>query len=267
MKILPPRTPLPKNPTERSHSPEPANWDGGYRAYRPCLRWDFNFSCAFCLLHEADFFRTGKSRRSGLFSAEHVKLQSQDKAGRNDYRNCVYCCRYCNRARSIHPTSRGDDLLLDPSKVAWSDHFAIQDDELQPVTNDGDAGYTCEAYQLNDPLKTEFRRARRETIQRAVYCLTESAANIKRAHTLLDNQHLDDASRSVLVQLLQDLEQHQRSARMQLESYPVVPADADKSCRCEPQPDLSVAVELIEASLDSADLTSAAAAEFSATPP
>lgn len=64
MKILPPVTLPPRQPTTRRHEPKAAFGAEGYQAYRACLRWEFGFTCSFCLMHEADL--TGGRAVEGL---------------------------------------------------------------------------------------------------------------------------------------------------------------------------------------------------------
>jgi hypothetical protein len=58
MKILPPATQPPRQPTIRRHEPKPAQGEEGYQAYRPCLRWEFGFTCAFIAWGD-HFYRSG----------------------------------------------------------------------------------------------------------------------------------------------------------------------------------------------------------------
>ena len=50
MQVLPCRTQPPDRATELRHAPLAAK----YEAYRDCLRWEFGFTCAVCLVHESD---------------------------------------------------------------------------------------------------------------------------------------------------------------------------------------------------------------------
>jgi hypothetical protein len=54
-KILPPVTQPWPQVIVRQHKPPEAK----YKTYRACLRWEFGFSCAFCLLHETDLMPCG----------------------------------------------------------------------------------------------------------------------------------------------------------------------------------------------------------------
>src|SRR5437879_2619929 len=99
--MLPPQTHPPNEPIRRRHSPPRL----AYEEYRSCLRWEFGFTCAFCLLHEADFVEEG-ARGTGLMWIEHHVAQSADPALVDTYENCFYACRYCNGARRIAPVVR-----------------------------------------------------------------------------------------------------------------------------------------------------------------
>src|SRR5262249_29775139 len=98
-RILPSIARLSSAPIERRHAPA----SGGdharaYEQFRPCLRWEFTFSCAFCLLHEAQVCPEGAAG-SSQFWIEHLELQSERPDLRNSYANLVYTCRRCNLAR------------------------------------------------------------------------------------------------------------------------------------------------------------------------
>ncbi len=50
---------------ERRHTPRITRREGGYEDYRSCLRWEFDFHCAFCLCHEADLRREAEEGTKG----------------------------------------------------------------------------------------------------------------------------------------------------------------------------------------------------------
>jgi hypothetical protein len=163
MKILPTRTAPPDAPVKRRHAPRP----GAYKSYRACLRWDFGFTCAFCLLHEADLTEFGVERQ-GLTTIEHRILRSVDHALENEYANCYYACRFCNGARSTRAvTSPNGHRLLDPCADVWADHFIAAGDRLLPREGDADAAYTHETYNIDDRRRQVRRRARAETLDEA----------------------------------------------------------------------------------------------------
>ncbi len=177
MKILPPRTQPPSLPTQRRHNPQRARGAREYQAYRTCLRWDFGFTCAFCLLHEADFVRCAV-RGLGLFTAEHIEPQSVAVDRVNDYTNLVYACRWCNRSRSVASRTVDGSILLEPTQVAWANHFYIDSDELAPRADDPDALYTHAVYNLNDSRKIELRQHRYRVITGCLRLLQEGPASV-----------------------------------------------------------------------------------------
>mgnify|MGYP001050588417 CR=1 FL=1 len=65
MKLFPEWTELPTEPVRRMHAP---SVQPKYRSYVDCLRWDFGFTCPFCLMHEPDLTST--------FCVEHFEMQS-----------------------------------------------------------------------------------------------------------------------------------------------------------------------------------------------
>jgi hypothetical protein len=138
MKTLPPITLPPSHPMIRRHEPKPVRGEQGYQAFRACLRWDFGFTCAFCLSHEADLAGGRSIEGLGVMGVEHGLPQSKNPLRRNDYSNCFYACRYCNGARGIRARSVGEGSLLDPTQVAWSDHFYRSGDRLVPFEGDAD---------------------------------------------------------------------------------------------------------------------------------
>src|SRR5215218_8751592 len=99
MTILPAVTEPWSERIDRRHSPRVAKREGGYEDYRCCLRWEFDFYCAFCLCHEADLRREADegTKGTGNFSIEHFVTQECEPLFANVYSNCFYACRYCNR--------------------------------------------------------------------------------------------------------------------------------------------------------------------------
>jgi hypothetical protein len=180
MDVLPLHTHLTTNPIERRHNPRYASWEKGYRAYRPCLRWDFGFTCSFCLLHEVDFVLLG-TRGLPIFTAEHIELQSKDDTRANDYSNIVYCCIWCNRARGVIPRGREEYRLLDPTKDAWADFFKLKDDIFIALDQES-ALYTLGAYNLNDDRKVQLRAHRHTEISNLIRWITQWADHIQEIH-------------------------------------------------------------------------------------
>lgn len=156
MRILAPDVRLPRVGYGGAHAPP---LRASYRAFRPCLRWDFGFVCAACLLHERALGPEGW----GQTTAEHVFAQSEDESRVDDYSNLLYLCRRCNSVRKNRArTDRRGRRLLDPRIEPWADHFVVSGDRIEPRPGDADAEYTEWAYDLNDPMKVEVRRRWRE---------------------------------------------------------------------------------------------------------
>ena len=233
MRILPPILHPPKEPTRRRHKPRPATGKTGYQAFRDCLRWDFGFVCPFCLLHESDLVGGGGAERSGLTTVEHRVLQSADVSQRNDYNNCIYACRYCNRARSTTPIEQNGQKLLDPTVAAWANHFAAADDRLLPMADNVDASYTYETYDLDDPIKCERRRLRRELITNRISLLRDGPQELSALLGVAEElgraepeaaQHLLRVARRLREQLV--------CAPQDLSRFNAIPPDAPTECRC-----------------------------------
>jgi hypothetical protein len=165
MQILPPITNLPPTPVERRHNPQGA---ADYGQYRQCLRWDFGFTCAFCLLHEADLVEHG-AEGSALTWVEHRIPQSEDSSQANTYDNCFYSCRYCNRSRSVQAGMEWHRRTARPCE-AWGAHFQLVNDKVVPKRGDHNAAYTEKAYSINVGRKVATRRHRREVEPRRARC-------------------------------------------------------------------------------------------------
>lgn len=233
MKILPKAIAPSDAPINRVHAPKP----GHYGRYRPCLRWEFGFTCAFCLLHEADLFV--KAEGTGLLSIEHLESQHQQPARRNEYANTFFACRFCNRARGTKPRANptGMGSLLDPTITAWSSHFSLSDACLVATAGDDDATYTHYAYDLDDPRKVELRQAHALEIQQALKALEQfsslSAEIEKRLAKTMETER-----RTKLVSHLRVVRSSAQKARGILERFQPVPMDADPTCRCMNSPQL-----------------------------
>lgn len=235
MRILLERTEPPIKPTSRRHNPRQARGQAGYRKYRACLRWDFGFTCPFCLLHEADLAPGGCAEGTGLTWIEHILPQSSDETAKNKYPNCVYSCRFCNRARSNRPVDGPDGKLLDPTKEPWAKHFTLDEDQLRPTPGNADARYTYESYDLDDPRKVTLRRWRRKVISHHRAYLADRLAERTRLSSVLQQQIRDPAAIDEVSSLscrLQRLSEEIGHALDDLEGYAAIPEDAPTECRC-----------------------------------
>ncbi len=228
MRILPPRLAPWRIAIVRRHTPPAARGRRGYRTYRQCLRWEFGFTCPFCLCHEADFVPRG-AEGLGVTQVEHFVPVSHDGAGTNDYLNCFYICRFCNQDRGAAATIEPADgrRLLNPCSDVWYDYFVAEGDQLRPAAGSGDAAYTYAAYDLDDPRKIEMRRYRRETIEACLRLIESGRTVLER---LLDRAL--ETQEPALVAEAKVIEEAIRRAWQELESFKVVPRDARDSCAC-----------------------------------
>jgi hypothetical protein len=230
MKILPPATQPPRQPTTRRHEPKPARGEEGYQVYRPCLRWEFGFTCAFCLSHEADLAGGRSTEGLGVTGVEHGHLQGTDPVRRNHYSNCFYACRYCNGSRGSRPSTSTGRSLLNPTQIAWGNHFYRSGDRLLPFQGDVHAAYTHQVYDLDDPRKVEMRRLRRELITDRLAIFHQFPEDL---NWLLSETEASSPRRArEAIDLARRLRKAVLFALEELARFSAVPADAPSQCRC-----------------------------------
>ncbi len=229
MRILPPQLLPWRVALERRHDPPLARGRYGYRSYRQCLRWEFGFTCPFCLCHEADFAPRG-AEGLGITQVEHFVPVSDDEEGTNDYLNCFYICQYCNQDRGTAKTINPEDgsRLLNPCSAVWEGHFKVVEDRLRPVDGGDDAEYTHAAYDLDDPRKVEMRRYRRETVEACLTLIERGQPVLER---LLDRAL--DTQDPILIDEAKIIEEAIRRAWLELERFKAIPQDARDSCACQ----------------------------------
>jgi hypothetical protein len=228
-KVLPDVARLLTVPVERRHAPTTdAEHARAYEGFRPCLRWEFAFSCAFCLLHEAQVCPGGVVG-SSQFWIEHIEPQSQRPDLRNMYGNLVYACRRCNLARRARPrTDIRGRCLLDPCRDTWAAYFRHDGDQLRALTKD--AEYTSETYDINEPAKVTLRRDRREAIDESLHVLSTVPVLLEQLMARIDF-HPSDEQRMRL-EIAEQLHQALAAARRTLIQLSAVPPDASDDCAC-----------------------------------
>lgn len=167
-----------------------------YRRYRPLLRQDFLFRCAYCLRHE--FFVGGEA---GCSIDHHRPIAGPfarpDLAAA--YENLYWCCRECNENKGVTwPTEHEHASgwrFLDPCDVA-DDHDIHLHIDLQgnvnPITNTGQ--YTSDCLKLWRDQLAHYRAA-------IIRCTNEAT----RIRELLRTGDIPDAYREALESLLREI--------------------------------------------------------------
>lgn len=216
--ILPATTAPPTEPFARRHAPAPLKQN--YRVYRNCLRWEFGFTCAVCLLHELDFAQYG-AEGIGVTQIEHLEPQSIRPDLVANYSNLIYICRFCNGARSDSPVEDDDGRrLLNPAADAWAGHFEVTGDQIKPRQGDRDAEYTEEIYNINDARKVRLREKRRKRLTWLLGLLRDGP------DVPLALEKSGPTAAPLLRSVLLGVEE-------QVRDYAAVPPDAPTTCRCE----------------------------------
>ncbi len=197
-----------------------------------CLRWDFGFTCPFCLLHEADLSEHGATRE-GMLNVEHLARRETNPERQHDYDNAFLACRFCNSSRGRKPSTDADGrTLLDPTRAAWAAHFVWRNEKfLCPKPGDADAAYTWKTYALDDEKKVTRRQWRRESLP--IYrSAVEEFPDIIAAWHREARSTRDPAQAKSALDKARNLQRQVDIAVKVLIRFSVVPADAPERCRC-----------------------------------
>jgi hypothetical protein len=146
--------------TRRPNPPSYAN----YHLYKPFLRVDFKYRCAYCRLHEGDQYGGGFHN----FQIDHFRPHSLPAFTHliNEYSNLYYSCRWCNRAKwETWPSEqqRADGYeFVDPCKEdLYRAHCRLKEDgNLEGTTHPGE--YTVREIRLNRRM---FKRLRKRKVE------------------------------------------------------------------------------------------------------
>lgn len=135
-----------------------------YSHYRPYLRKDFQFQCAYCEMTEASVF--------GIlaFGVDHFRPKKLFPDLTLDYNNLYYCCNDCNRYKGpVWPSPERitegsffpDPCQCDPQQ----DHLRETEDcRFEPLTKAG--AFAMEVLRLNREPCLRFRRKRQSLRRR-----------------------------------------------------------------------------------------------------
>lgn len=228
MRTLPPVTKPWRTRITRRHEPTAGRGRRAHRRYRQCLRWEFGFTCVFCLCHEADLILHGVEG-SGETGTEHFVPVSHDEAAVNEYRNCFYACRYCNqdRAAQANVDPESGCRLLNPCHDSWEDHFRVTEDKLTPRDGDLDGLYTYRVYNLDHPRKVRMRRLREKAVRELLHLLLKG----RELHARLLERSIAEAD-PALIEEARLLALFLRRAGEDLERFEAIPYDARCPCIC-----------------------------------
>jgi hypothetical protein len=126
-----------------------------YGEYKPYLRVDFWYSCAYCTLSEAE-------ARAIRFTIDHYESRRAREDLLNDYSNLMYSCDECNMRkgdRSPPEAARRDGYrFFRPDQDIRSDHFERNEIWLREKTNTG--FFTINALDLNRKSLKRVRELR-----------------------------------------------------------------------------------------------------------
>jgi hypothetical protein len=139
---------------ERRHPPPDPVSD--YKLYREQIRADFNYTCFYCDVREAEL------GGQVSFHLEHYKPQGKFPDEANDYYNLVYACLYCNGHKLQYWPDIVQRLLreivLNPYQHDPSDHVDKTDWTWAKRSNLG--GWNIKRLWLNSKLKRDIRGRR-----------------------------------------------------------------------------------------------------------
>lgn len=111
VRSLPPAFGGPYIPSDRRHGPVYQD----YQSYRPWLRDEFEYRCAYCQTREAMVHALMN------FEIDHLIPQT-DPAGKSraaDYVNLVYACNACNRAKGKEALSKIEEATFHCGADGW----------------------------------------------------------------------------------------------------------------------------------------------------
>lgn len=221
----------------RIHAPFSNRGQLKYPAFKECLRWEFGFTCAICLLHEVHLVLPGTGAgKTGQMTIEHVVLKSTPDGAilRDTYSNCLLVCKFCNNARGDRHSHQnaGGTRLLNPVDDVWANHFDLVDDRLDPRSGDSNAMYTHHAYKMSDSIRTLRRQKLREKIDGLLTTLTEENKAILEIDARLASPSIDDNERQRLRSDRGRCSKRIDGDRRILLDLAGVPKDAPAVCRC-----------------------------------
>jgi len=131
-----------------------------YQDYRPWLRRDFLYSCAYCTMSEAE-------AEAIRFVIDHYEPVSARADLKDVYDNLMYCCDECNlrKGNRCPPDSARKEgfRFFRPDHDQHDAHFELNGVRLKPRSNVGE--FSIEAIDLNRALLRRLRELRGRATQ------------------------------------------------------------------------------------------------------
>ncbi len=183
---------------------------GSYTAYKPLLRRDFLFRCAYCLIHEGHF---GGLRN---FHIDHFQPKGKFPDLTLKYANLYYSCSVCNTTKGeVWPSPKevaagysfADPCAVDPYEM----HFRLDDDrKLRPNTKTGQ--YTIGHLRLNRRQLVNHRHRQEDAL-----------AKCREVRQLLESSEIPESTARKLREQLNQIEKYYADPPVPYESEDLLP--------------------------------------------
>jgi HNH endonuclease len=145
-------------PLVRKHAPVRSS---ALANFRPCLRLDFDFCCFYCLSGESE---VAPGRSHGGFEIDHFRPVSRFPQFSRTYRNLMWCCHACNRAKSdTWPTEqevKAGFRFHDPSREGLGIPIELRGVLVQPRGGSTIGAYVIDTLRLNSSVHQRIRNRR-----------------------------------------------------------------------------------------------------------
>ncbi len=145
-----------------------------YGEYKPWLRHDFFFSCAYCSMSEAE-------AQAIRFTIDHYEPKKARPDLVNEYDNLMYCCDECNERKGDRcppDSARADGhRFFRSDHDYWQEHFNRNGVRLEPVSKTG--SFTIDAIDLNR-LALRTLRGIRERLAQCNEQISQGVSALKR---------------------------------------------------------------------------------------
>ena len=208
-------------PLRIRHEPHPRY--GQYQRYKNDLRQDFDFRCAYCDIHEAEW---GGYRH---FHIDHLRPKRLFPWLQAEYSNLLYSCDICNCYKgsdwpSDRPTPETPGYL-DPCLYDFDSYFVVLDDGTVEAKEEAPR-YMVEALHLNRRQLRQLRsRRRREEVIHRQFLQLFDQVDAKIA-AINGPSSRDRVLRKLILQLTDVYREHLRSLWANRWKPPYEPGDA-----------------------------------------